>query len=1005
MSHLRITGRPKIERDTNGLRRITRTYIVQGDAVTEGKVESEVFIPFGTPDLEYDDTITQDLTNGGLTNSEVTGAYLVEQSVSPGQNINEAVLTRVYQELDGSSDPVRVGKDEITLTGADRIQVKRAYIVKNPYSAHYQKGRVGVETITVAGATCKLGSVQSKATQVYTEFVEGWYEDGVLSESIDYKHGQKPNHRLELRTIRGIAKPSAPPASEGPSGGVGEPWFEIESREGPGNADYGQMGKTVYTVIFAKGEGLVEESSEVKGRAPNTVTLTTIRYLTTENGTVPPSAIPNFTRQTYVGKDEKDGYELHTIRGVVLNNAVGIVDITVDHKHGEAPDHKLEVVKAVSYGAAPTVNDVMTYLYPSGDPHSGLGNFVMVTEQEDTKGDFDVYTNVFARGVGVVAQSTRKVGLTEVSEIVSLQPAGTASGVPLGPNELTRKVDQKDGYEVLTVSTTTALTGIVDQRTESRYNDALEIITKTQLGSTWNAANTPAGFAEISERIHNYDIYPAITKVFAEGAGEISRTNRKVGLTTVTDTITLHDDSANPSPVLGTDELSKRIEEKDGYIVVHLSSTTGQTGLVDSRTETRHNGALIIKTLTQLGSTWNSGNTPAGYVEISTRDHSYDTYSAITKVYAKGDGQVLERTREEGSFTITTEVHLGTNVTIPANAFDESIEEESGHQKTTFSTRTATTNEDTSTRISDGLKFTTTSKINGATAGEVAGSKKHLGGGDFMGEKTDVEPDSFDEQSWNPVKAFVKRHSTTVITEIAPVDPGAGNYVDYDQVAPNIWKKTTHTYAADLGGQNQVILDQRTTYRAGYYLVTTTALGQKHNGGGALVDDVESADQYGITTYRTTEAFFNAKTYSMLSTASFTFPGRYVIHESGVSVVPPLTKQVPVVIDVVYSAVSLGGTTYTVPSASVMLKVTFHDDTHDYEFNHAASNYFIEQLTGGSWPNNETEFRGRAIETATLQKTGDTSFGASGLCIGYSENEVLVADNLVVRKCQTVTTV
>ena len=38
-AHLRITGRPKIERDTNGLRRITRTYVVQGDVVTEGNVE------------------------------------------------------------------------------------------------------------------------------------------------------------------------------------------------------------------------------------------------------------------------------------------------------------------------------------------------------------------------------------------------------------------------------------------------------------------------------------------------------------------------------------------------------------------------------------------------------------------------------------------------------------------------------------------------------------------------------------------------------------------------------------------------------------------------------------------------------------------------------------------------------------------------------------------------------------------------------------------------------
>jgi hypothetical protein len=168
---LRITGRPKIERDSSGLRKITRTYIVQGEVVTEGRVEQEVFLPYGTPDVEYHEAIEQDLSNGGLTNSEVTGAYLVSQSIDPGSTVNEAVLTRVYQELD-QEDPVQIGEIEITRGASDRLTVKKTFIVKNPYTEHYKQGRVGVDSLDIEGSVCFLGTVQSTETDVYTQFIE-----------------------------------------------------------------------------------------------------------------------------------------------------------------------------------------------------------------------------------------------------------------------------------------------------------------------------------------------------------------------------------------------------------------------------------------------------------------------------------------------------------------------------------------------------------------------------------------------------------------------------------------------------------------------------------------------------------------------------------------------------------------------------------------------------------------------------------------------------------------
>ena len=1272
MSYIRITGRPKIERDTNGLRKITRTYVVQGDAVTEGTVEAEVFLPFGTMDVEYHDTITQDLQNGGLTNNEVTGAYLVQQGITPGQNINEAILTRVYQELDASNEPVQVGKDEVSLTGADRLQVKRTFIVKNPYAEHYAKGRVGVETIDfpnpttldpAATTTCTLGSVQSKATEVYTEFVEGWYEDGVLSESIDYKYGQKPNHKLEIRTVRGIAKPSLPPSSEGPADGSGEPWFEVESREGPGNADYGQIGKTVYTVIFAKGKGLISESSEVKGRAPNTVTLTTIKYLTGEGGTVPASAIPSFTRQTFTGVEEQSGYELHTIRGVVLDNAVGIVDISVDHKHGEAPDHKLEMVRAVSYGVAPTAGDVETYLYPSGDPHAGLGDFVLISEKEDTKGDFDVYTNTFARGAGTIAESTRKVGLTEVTETVSIQAAGTASGTALGASELTRKVDQKDGYEILTVTSTTALSGIVDERTETKLNGALTIVNKTQLGSVWDAANTPGGYAEISERNHNYDIYPAITKVFAEGAGEISRTTKKVGLTTVTETVTLYDESASISPTLGTDELSKRIEEKDGYKIVHLSSTSGESGIVDQKEDTKNNGALNIKTITQIG-TWDAANNPADYVEISTRDHSYSTYEAVTKVFAKGAGEISSAKRKEGQTTITDTVTLydqsasvtsdlgadelsrrvedkdgykivhvsstagetgivdekedtknngsltiktitqigvwdtdnspadyveistrdhtyktyaavtkvfakgdGTVLTAtrdeplfeiesfvklgsvssppvpPVDAINIKTSEEDGYKKVTYDVKTPHNPETQDKFISyqPGFQIDTTKELNDADwdDGNFGGSKKYIDKTNFIGEKreatlrttfdkktsysggvkttteltthlsnpgaptegsldevgegvfkkvtisredagytdrsigysggmkttretvvedtntlgpdeegtaeqvsenlyrittvdrdsagftdvnkresgglktrsettvgaddsepslgsveivgdstyrkTDVtfEAGTLDEIRYSRAGPYARRKDLVEIEENPTMSVSSGEYVKWDQLAPEIHRKTTTTFEDDFpAGVDPVILDEDTTYRTGlvFYRVktlraepTTTTAANSTSGGAAgdwtVIKQGESENQYGQKEYDFTFVKVSNDSHTKYESRQFQVPGCFHVYsDTGVTRIDPVTRPVAMEIYTEYSTVSTTQTIATPPSAGIDWVVVYSSNDENYEFNQSGSNmvWYKHDVTDISLID---EFRGESVESSTYSFT------------------------------------
>lgn len=994
-SYLRITGRPKIERDTNGLRKITRTYVAQGDASNKATIEQQVFIPFGSPDVEYDETTTQDLKNLG---TQTTGAYLIAQAVSPGQTVNEVMVTRVYQELDASSDPVQVGGDEIAVNGEDRVSLKRTFIVKNPYADHYASGRVGVETVivddgTANGAECILGQVQSKATEVYTEFIEQYYEDGILSAKVDYKYGQNPDHKLEIRTLRGVAKPALPPSSEGPGSG---PWFEIESSEGPGNTDYGQAGKVVYTVKYAKGYGKISERNEIKGKPPNTVTIKTIQFLTGENGTVPTSAIPNFTRETFRSIDEKDGYELHTIRGVDTTNATGVVDAQVQYKHGDEGNHKLEVIQSISYGQAATVQNVVDFVYPGGDPYTALGSFVIISEGEDTKGDFDIFKNTVVRGTGLISESTKKVGLTEVSEQVHIKPNGTTLGTALGANELTRKVDQRDGYEIVTVTVTTLLSGLVDEKEDTKNNGALSIITRTQLGSTWDAANTPTNYVEISDRNHNYQIYPAITKVFAKGLGTISESSRKVGMTTVTETVSLHPPSPTLPHDIQGDELNRSVDQKDGYQILKVSETTEDSGIVDQKIEYRHNGALEIHTILQLGSTWDPASTPAGFALISTREHRYDIYPAMTRVYASGTGQILVASKEGALFTTETYVQLGGSA--PANAVDVSTSEESGYTKITYSLKVQNTptTEDQSKRIRSGLIVETSSSLDNAdwSTGEIGGSKKYIDSEHFIGEEINVEPDpSFGEASYMPGAAYVKKVTTTTVEEGAgTADPGAGLYASYDHLAPGIYKKTTVTYQPDYTG-NSVEISRSMVEKAGYTLTKVQSLGAPIYGPGFTVSEDASTDQYGIQRFSTVTAAAAPLSYNLEGSRSFGVPTVYKITDDGILVERGYTREVAVNIAVNYSTTkSSGSFTYTPPSCEISFHVTYVDDPKEHFEQGGGPNSIYEYATGASG-NSITEHRGKKVEDVDITTSGSNTKPQPGFTLGFTSQPILECKN------------
>ena len=513
---IRPVGRPKVERASNGLRRITRRYVVQGEAVTSGNIESHVFLPFGTQDEEYKG-LTQDLSAGGAPGSysedlgdSDTSAYLVAQSVEPSEEVTQAFLTRVYQELESTPVPVQVDLDDVIINDDGRVSIKRKFIVKNnftndgttlkpgtitPYTAHLDSSRVGSEYITFEGKKCYIGGIESDEHEVFTEYTETFFEDAILSLTVEYRNGKNPDHNLEIRTIRaisGAASLAEPSSGEGPGDGR---WFLVSKREGPGSATFGQGGKPIHTKVWAKGEGIVSDQRQIK-----------------HNGA-------------------------------------------------------LEVASVRSLNIAPTEEDVGVKSFHNG------AKFYKISESESKQSGYHAISTTFAAGFGMISETTSKKGNFEMRRQTWVTEPGTdpqlvadSSGLD---NVLRSSLSKRDGYEVHTISGTTQESGIITTSRQIRHNGDLEIVRIVKIGSepvssdvesVYGTAGNGSPWTLIAESKNESDQYTVYSATFAAGKGTIrtaSSSNGKV----VTNSYTTLD-----TPVPGGASASSE-EDRDGYVV------------------------------------------------------------------------------------------------------------------------------------------------------------------------------------------------------------------------------------------------------------------------------------------------------------------------------------------------------------------------------------------------------------------------------------------------------
>ena len=357
-----------------------------------------------------------------------------------------------------------------------------------------------------------------------------------------------------------------------------------------------------------------------------------------------------------------------------------------------------------------TVTQLGSEWLSQNKPYDSSGNYTLISERNHTYDTYPAITRVYALGSGVVQESVRKVGLTEILESVTLYDDDEELPTELLANELKREIRQEDGYQILSVSRTSGLSGIVDKKVDTRNNGALVITNATQLGSEWSSDSFGA---LISEREHTYDTYPAVTRVFATGSGEIASNYRKVGDNIFRETTTL----SQAEPEITDDLYSYSVQNEDGYYVLRATTLDSDNKIVDIKEEERLQGALKFKTFTIIGDSWDNKYTPQGYYELSFRKHTYENLPAITKTFVTGRGIINKQESEDSYFTKNRVTYLSQDKTlpkgiIPENAVEIKVESRDGYYLYSYSTLEAHTLENTDFSWSNGVKRSEASILN-----------------------------------------------------------------------------------------------------------------------------------------------------------------------------------------------------------------------------------------------------------------------------------------------------
>ena len=454
---------------------------------------------------------------------------------------------------------------------------------------------------------------------------------GVISENKQTKY----NGKLNIVTIRSLGVQSTVSDITGDS--ISGEVYNLVSEDLKKSS-----GHLVYTDVYADGFGLISSSSEDKG----------LTQIVTEVWVTPPgvahgSGLSNIFKTKL---DEKDGYDIHTLGGT--SDPEGIISLRRQVRHNGA----LEIVTISKIGGDSDLDDF-----------EGSGNsapFVRISDSVDTSGRFNVYTDVWAAGQGTISTSNETKGDITITTETILTPNGQAHGSSLS-NIFSTKVDDRDGYDLHTVAGTSTPSGVIDLRRKFVHNGALEIVTIRKIGAESAATDAGSGglagntapFTLISKALDESGRFAVYTDVWAAGKGEISTTEEEKGDITVTTEVVLSPNGTAYSTGL-SNVFRTKVDERDGYDIYTISGTSEPSGVIETRTQYKHDGKLTLVTIRKIGAQSAATDAGTSFIRISEALDESGTFDIYTDVYAKGVGVISTSSETRGNLDITTEVIL-----------------------------------------------------------------------------------------------------------------------------------------------------------------------------------------------------------------------------------------------------------------------------------------------------------------------------------------------------------
>jgi len=745
-SKIELIGRPAIVDTFHGLRQITRRWKVKGIGSIAAEIETEVFIPYATADVEYPLAL--------LTAQKI-------EPISNDQSAESVELVRTYTEFEDNT-LVNIGGNKLTYLEDDRTVLESTFVCLAedaeslaPTIGSVDSGRavsnvqiqyegVGARVVVTRISAGQLSvSVQENHNGKLVFITQRWFNqlpdtpvgyvlvdhatennEGVPTYTYRWAKGDgeisrttvtRNNGKLAIVSVRHLTGPDiAVNPIDLPDIGY------LLTETGMTEAD----GHRVWTATYAFGEGRTSLRTEYRHNGK--LIIRTVRWLNADDGVTPVGVLIE------EGVEEGEGY---TAGFEVYAEGDGEISRTTDTRnngkltvvrirHISAPDVAANPIASPGNGYALTDSGLSeesgyrlwsaSYALGSGrislrsdEKHNGALTIATVrymtvddgslpagtlvdTSTEEADG-YVMVSKTYAYGTGEISRSTetKNSGKITVIQIRHLSTNAVSVNPIASPGGLYSLVEtaktEADGYRVWTATYATG-SGRISSRTEIKHNGALNIITIRYLGA--EREGTPTGVLTDSsvEKGNGYDI---TSETYASGDGEISRdvetkNNGKLILTRVRH-LTAPATTTSPIVAPGSSILTDTsMQEADGYRIWSDSFAEGD-GRISLKTDTRNNGALIIRTVRFLGT--DDGTTPVGTL-VDTSTEQSNGYILIVQSYAQGSGTISTKidTRNNGQLLIQTVRRLGTAPATPSGYIVVSthVEESDGYQIFTY---------------------------------------------------------------------------------------------------------------------------------------------------------------------------------------------------------------------------------------------------------------------------------------------------------------------------------